>query len=119
VTVPQSDGDLPSLPRGAEVTAWRAALPAGMTLTPRLAVVVLMHATWLRWLEMSALLQSEVEESGIGGVIGNVMASGRGGLYATQEQVRGLAQLEGEERDRIARLAKQLYDMGVTGSEDW
>jgi hypothetical protein len=117
VTTPASRGDLPQLPPGSQVTAWSAALPEGAILTPRVAVVLLLHATWLRWLELAALLESEVNESASGGLVGNIMASGRGGLYSTGEQVRGLAQLEGDERDRIARYAKQAFDMGITGDD--
>lgn len=119
MTTPANRDDLPVLPAGSQVTAWSARLPAGVTLTPRLSVILLLHATWLRWAEMAALLEAEVNEDGAGGVIGNMMASGRGGLYATSEQIRGLAELEGQERDRVARLARQAFDMGITGGDDW
>jgi hypothetical protein len=118
MTTPARD-ELPMLPQGSQVTAWQARLPAGVTLTPRLSMILLLHATWLRWTELAALLESEVEEAGAGGLVGELKASGRGGLYATGEQVRGLAELEGAERDRIAWYARQCHDMGITGGDGW
>lgn len=118
MTTPPRD-DLPQLPDGSQVTAWQARLPAGVTLTPRLATILLLHATWLRWAEMAALLQSEVDESGAAGLVTEMKQSGRSGVYSTGEQVAALAQLEGLERDRIAKYAKQCHDMGITGGDDW
>jgi hypothetical protein len=119
MTTPASRDDLPDLPAGTDVTAWTARLPSGTVLSPRLAMILLLHVTWTRWLEMAALLESEVNEAGIGGFIGEIKASGRSGVYAVSEQVRSLAQLEGEERDRIARYAKQAHDMGITAGDAW
>lgn len=118
MSTPDRD-DLPSLPAGSQVTAWSAALPAGITLTPRLAMVLLLHATWLRWTEMAALLQADVQEEGAGAFAGEQKASGRSGVYATGEQVRALAIVEADERDRVARYAKQAFDMGITGGDAW
>jgi len=119
-TPPVPRGQLPPLPKGAQVTAWCATLPAGTdALSPRMAMVVLLHVSWLRWLEYSALLEEQVREAGgQAGLVGSTIASGRGGLYATGSEVLALTQLEADERDRCARLAKQAHDMGLTG-EDW
>jgi hypothetical protein len=119
-TPPVPRGNLPPLPRGAEVTAWRASLPAGAdALSPRMAMVLLLHSSWLRWLEYSALLEEQVREaSGAAGLVGSTMASGRGGLYATGSEVLALTQLEADERDRVMRYAKQCHDAGLFG-EEW
>lgn len=116
MTTPSRDA-LPALPAGSQVTAWSARLPAGTILTPRLAMVLLLHSTWMRWTELAALLQEDVNESGAGGLVTEMKQSGRGGVYATGDQVASLAQLEGQERDRIARFAQQAHAMGITGDE--
>lgn len=121
-TPPVPRGQLPPLPKGAQVTAWKAGLPDGATsLSPRMAMVLLLHASWLRWLEYAAMLERQLSQDAppeSGGLVGHTMASGRGGLYATGEQVRALAVLEGEERDRVMRYARQCHDVGLLG-DDW
>jgi hypothetical protein len=118
-TPPVPGGQLPALPDGANVTAWRASLPAGAdALSPRMAMVLLLHVSWLRWADLAEMLEQQVQADGEGALVGETRASGRGGLYATGEQPRGLAILEAEERDRIMRYAKQCHDVGLSG-EDW
>jgi hypothetical protein len=109
-----SKGDLPPLPEGMDVTAWQASLPDGLkALSPRMAMALMLHVSWLRWEVLAAMVEEQVRISGAEGLVGDMMASGRGGLYATSSQVLPLTILEGEERDRIARLAKDAHAMGL------
>jgi hypothetical protein len=111
--------NLPGAPEGADVTAWRASLPAGTVLKPRMTMALLMHVSWLRWAHYAELLRVQVGEdageSGTGGLVGYRvgMSPVNGGEYEQAEVVRALAELEGAERDRCARLAKTAFDMGL------
>lgn len=129
---PVPRGQLPPIPEGAEVTAWGATLPASMdALSPRTAMIVLMHVSWFRWSELARLLKQQVDEQittalggsaapEAGGVVGHKMAMNPkdSRLYATGEEIRALAELEGQERDRCSRLAREAHDMGLFG-ENW
>lgn len=51
---------------------------------------------------------------GVSALIGHTYASSeRGGLYATGEQIRGLAELEAKERDRCANFAAKAVAAGL------
>lgn len=51
---------------------------------------------------------------GVSALIGSTYASSeRGGLYATGEQIRGLAELEAKERDRCANFAAKAVAAGL------
>lgn len=55
-----------------------------------------------------------VEQLSAEGLIGHTYAAARdGGAVASGEQVRGLARLEAEWRDRVVRFAKTAHDMGI------
>lgn len=134
---PPSRENLPVLPPGATVTAWEAGYsPADLLaaevsaqtlsrLSPRQVIALLLHVSWLRWHEYSAMVKAQVEESatrgaGARGVIGHRTSASAvtGGLYPTSEEIRALVRLEGQERDRCAKLAMDAHNMGLT-LDDW
>ena len=60
------------------------------------------------------LLRLQVEVDVEDGLVGPTYAIGREGQrHQTGEQVRGLARLEAEWRDRAVRFAKTAHDMGI------
>ena len=133
MNAPVPRGQLPPVPADATVTPWRALLPEGAdALSPRMAMVLLLHVSWLRWHGYATMLEHQVTEQDEVDTIVNGPAAGASGLvghkfginpqsgerYATGEEIRALALLEGEERDRCAQLAKQAHDMGIFG-EEW
>lgn len=120
--------DLPAAPAGAQVTAWEADAAGLLSrVTPRQAMILLLHVSWLRWHEYSKMLKEQVEAAqpgraagaGVRGLVGHKTSASAvtGGLYPTSEEIRALVRLEGQERDRCANLAKAAHDMGLT--EDW
>jgi hypothetical protein len=118
--------DLPALPDGAQVTAWQANLPEGLkALTPRMAMVLLLHVSWLRSQEYAAMLKKQVDADtrtgGVRGLVGHRTAASKvtDGLYPTSEEIRALVQLEGRERDRCARLARDAHEIGITDGGVW
>lgn len=114
MSAPIPRDDLPPLPQGADVNAWQATLPEGLkALSPKMAMALMLHVSWSRWEVLAAMVEEQVRISGAEGLVGDMMASGRGGLYATGAQVLPLTMLESEERDRIARLAKDAHAMGL------
>lgn len=129
---PVQQGDMPAVPKGVGVTAWAVTLPGDVaTLSPRMAMVLMLHATWLRWSEYAALLEQQMlnpvsaalasePDSESGGLVGHTWAMDpkTSDIYATGEQVRALAALEADERDRVMRYARQCHDVGLLG-EDW
>ncbi len=129
---PPSHGELPAVPKGADVTAWAVRLPGDVTsLSPRLAMILMLHATWLRWSEYAALLEQQMldpvnsaiqgeDATESAGLVGHTWAIDpkSSQVYATGEQVRALAALESEERDRVMRYARQCHDAGLLG-DDW
>jgi hypothetical protein len=129
---PVPHGQLPPIPEGAEVTAWGATLPPGMdALSPRVAMIVLMHVSWWRWSELARLLKQQMDEQILDALSGQPASESHGvvghkyamnpkdsKLYATGEEIRALAELEGQERDRCSRLAREAHDMGLFG-ENW
>jgi hypothetical protein len=120
------------VPEGADVTAWKVRLPGDVrSLSPRMAMIIMTHVTWLRWGEYAALLEQQMLDpinaalagepsTESAGLVGHTWASDpkSGETYATGEQVRALAALEAEERDRVMRYARQCHDAGLLG-DDW
>lgn len=106
---------------GADVTAWQADT-TGQPLTPRAAILLLLHVSWLRWHQYAAMLKDQVDNTGATGrgggargIVGHKTAASpvTGGLYPTGEEIRALVLAEGSERDRCARLALQAHNMGI------
>lgn len=128
---PVPKGQLPALPRDVEVTAWKVDLPIDVrAMSPRMAMILMTHVTWMRWAEYAFLLEQQMldpvsrviqgqEASESAGLVGHkwAMDPKSSQLYATGEEVRALAALEGEERDRLMRYAKQCHDAGLLGDE--
>jgi hypothetical protein len=75
----------------------------------------LLHMSWMRVHLYAERLRGLVEgTTGDGGLVGPTYAAGRDGARVeTGEQIRAMAKLEGDERDRCARLAKTCHDMGI------
>ena len=105
----------------ADVTAWQADT-TGQPLTPRTAILLLLHVSWLRWHQYAAMLKDQVDNPGATGrgggprgIVGHRTAASpvTGGLYPTGEEIRALVLAEGNERDRCARLALQAHNMGI------
>lgn len=129
---PVPRGDMPPVPKGAEVTAWAVTLPGDVrTLSPRMAMILMLHATWLRWSEYAALLEQQMLDptnsalagepsTESAGLVGHTWAMDpkSSEVYATGEQVRALAALEAEERERVMKFARQCHDAGLLG-DDW
>ncbi len=114
MSAPIPRGKLPPLPEGAEVTAFRARLPDTLAaLTPRMAMAVMLHVSWLRWQVLASMVEEQVQDSGADGLVGSTFAPGREGSVVTGSEILALTALEGEERDRIARLAKDAHHMGL------
>jgi len=116
---------LPALPNGANVTAWDAGASILSRVTPRQAMILLLHVSWLRWHEYAAALKDQVEEgksrgSAARGLVGHKTSASSvvGSIYPISEEVRALVRLEGQERDRCAQLARQAHEMGLSG-DDW
>lgn len=112
---------LPALPPGATVSAWMAALAPGKPLSPRAAMLLLLHVSWERWQVYSAELKAQVDaargDSPDGTASAGLVAEKKM-MYRDQpvpqgEEIRALALLEAGERDRAARLAKDAFAMGL------
>jgi hypothetical protein len=126
---PPEREELPALPPGAVVTAWMAGVLGSRPLSPRAAILLLLHVSFLRWQEYATMLHAQVEDApdggpgkrgtpGVRGLIGHHTAMSGGQMYPTREDIRALVRLEADERDRAARLAMMAHDIGLTG-EDW
>lgn len=73
------------------------------------------------------LLAEAYRREGIGALVGHkmdavVVGGGRGmpsemELYATSEEIRGLVELEGRERDRAERLTREAIKLGVQAKQ--
>jgi hypothetical protein len=121
-----SADDLPALPDNAAVTAWQTYLPDGLkALSPRMAMVLLLHMSWLRSQEYAGLLKQQMDAQGAGrevrALIGHRTAASKivDGIYPTGEQIKALVDLEGKERDRCARLARDAHEIGITDADCW
>lgn len=120
---PPDADDLPEVPPDIGVTAWGVTLPPGWRgMSPRQVAVLLLNVSWLRWQEYAALLEAQKNAGRpgpAGGLVGFRMGRAPDGtMYPTSEEIRALAKLEGDERDRAARLAMQCHEQGITG-EEW
>lgn len=125
--------------KGAAVTAWSA-----MTGQPAVAatdaVLGMLHMSWLRVHLYAGLLEQQVTDAqadapetpyseagdayGAGpighgaGLVGHTYSGVKDlGVFASGEAIRGLAQLEAQERDRCVRFAKAAHDMGIAERE--
>jgi hypothetical protein len=139
---PPGRSQLPAVPGDVRVTAWEAGYGQGEQLaaqagdysgllsrvTPRQAMILLLHVSWQRWQEYATMLKAQVDEAGgsrsgtpgVRGLIGHKTSASSvtGGIYPTGEEMRALVRLEGQERDRCAALARQAHEMGLSG-DDW
>lgn len=118
----------------ARITAWSALgePPDGKNLDSGLAVLGMLHMTWLRAAAYGELLRQqtvkdappEPDPEGLGpgdevspsGLIGyRYGAAGKDGtIFAQSEEVRALVVLEAAERDRVVKFAKTAHDMGIS-----
>lgn len=124
----------------AKITAWSAlGEPAdGKNIEPGMAVLGMLHMSWLRASAYGELLRRQVEKErgtepdrdGLqggegGGLATDVETSGLigykfgaagkdGHIYATNEEVRALVALEAAERDRVVKFAKTAHDLGIS-----
>lgn len=122
---PQRDA-LPAPPPGASVSMWAAALAAGKPLSPQAAIVCLLNVSWARWQMYADELRAQVEAArgdspdgyAAAGLVAEKNLAYKDEKLPQGEEVRALVQLEGAERDRCARLAKDAMSMGITGG-DW
>jgi hypothetical protein len=57
---------------------------------------------------------------GMGGLVGFTYSASEsaGGIYATGERIRGLVELEAQERDRVVRFAVACHQMGVADTRN-
>lgn len=122
---PPPRDQLPSLPPGATVSAWSAALAAGKPLSPRAAMLLLLHLSWERWQLYAQELEGQVEaarrespdEFAAAALVTEKKMMYRDQPVPQGEEIRALVLLEGEERDRAARLAKDAFAMGLDTAE--
>lgn len=102
--------------KGVAVSAWTA-LSGQVSVSATEAVLGMLQMSWLRVHLYAQLLQQQVDAAGAdgpGGLVGETTGASPGiGLYATGEAIRGLAQLEAQERDRCVKFAKTAHDMGI------
>lgn len=128
----------------AQITAWRLVQSGNApTIDPSMAVLGVLHMSWLRLAAYSEMLRQQVEQrmnvegteiieagdpyqgagrggavmrGSTGGLIGfRYGAAGKDGiLYEQGEEIRALVQLEGLERDRVVKYAKTAHDMGIS-----
>lgn len=114
----------------ARITAWSAmGKPAGgKSIDAGMAVLGMLHQSWLRAAAYGEMLRQQVTELGEAagvepdpsktthGLIGwRYGAAGKeGNIFAVGEEIRGLVSLEAAERDRVVRFAKVAHDMGIS-----
>lgn len=127
------------------LSAWSAVAAAdgAATVEPARAVLGMLHMSWTRVHLLAGMLEQQVDRDGLraedsvedgdgsgaprsgfavpgdsGGLIGHTFAADKqAGVFASGEAVRGLAQLEAQERDRCVRFAKAAHDMGIADRE--
>lgn len=115
----------------ARITAW-SALGGSPDIDYRMAVLGVLHMTWLRLGAYGELLRRQVategdipegsedfdptEEPKSSGLIGHRYGAGGkdGVIYVQSEEVRALVMLEAAERDRVVKYAKTAHDMGIS-----
>lgn len=122
----------------ARITAWSATgEPAeGAAIDPGMAVLGMLHMSWLRASAYGELLRRQVEKEqggdpdhdglqGGGGTPVGIETAGligykfgaagkEGHIYATNEEIRALVALEAAERDRVVKFAKTAHDLGIS-----
>lgn len=92
----------------AAIDASAPALDPGQVVMDQLRVAVMRSDLY------GELLRIQVADQEVDGLVGPTYAAGRDGQRVeTGEQVRGLARLEAEWRDRAVRFAKAAHDMGI------
>jgi hypothetical protein len=114
----------------SRINAWSAigAPPESGSIDAGMAVLGMLQMSWLRAAAYAELLRRQVVEEGgesgaleedapeASGLIGfRYGAAGKDGtIYATNEEVRALVNLESAERDRVVKFAKTAHDMGIS-----
>lgn len=107
--------DLAKTQGEANLLAWSthsakdaAALDPGQVVMDQLRVAVIRADIY------GELLRVQIADEEVAGLVGPTYAAGRDGARVeTGEQVRALAKLEAEWRDRAVRFAKTAHDMGI------
>jgi len=111
-----------------EVSAWSAMGETAKPISAGMAVLGMLQASWLRCGVYGELLRRQVAVQGdqagdasedapeTSGLIGfKYGAAGKDGtIYAQNEEIRALVQLEAMERDRVVKFAKVAHDMGIS-----
>jgi hypothetical protein len=99
----------------ANLVAWSLEAAGGLpAVDPGDRMMALIHLTTARHAVYAHELQEQYEAERAGGLVGATWAVGRGGeSVQSGEQLRGLAKLEADERDRLARYLKNAHDMGI------
>jgi len=99
----------------ANLLAWSTSPAADApALDPGRVVMDQLRVAVMRADVYGELLRLQVADEEVGGLVGATFAAGRDGARVeTGEQVRGLAKLEAEWRDRVVRFAKAAHDMGI------
>lgn len=107
--------DLAKTQGEANLLAWSSEAGRGQpALDPGQVVMDQLRVTVMRADIYGELLRIQIAAEEVGGLIGPTYAAGRDGARVeTGEQVRGLAKLEAEWRDRAVRFAKTAHDMGI------
>jgi hypothetical protein len=97
------------------MVAWSLSAAADMPpLNLHEAMLALIHLTTARHAVYAEELRAQYAADGAGGLVGATWAVGRGGeSVQSGEQLRGLARLEGDERDKLARYLKDAHAMGI------
>lgn len=99
----------------ANLVAWSleaAGRLAPLDLADRM--LALIHLTTARHAVYAHELHEQYSVEHAGGLVGATWAVGRGGeSVQSGEQLRGLAKLEADERDRLARYIRNAHDMGI------
>lgn len=124
----------------AQITAWSALGDTAKTVDHKLAVMAVLHMSWLRLAAYSEMLRQQAlknespmvpfgtqpigqlepaqdgESPSPKGLIGyRFGAAGKdGNIFAQNEEIRALVKLEADERDRVVRYAKAAHDMGIS-----
>ena len=108
-TVPATPGAFPTAASVAHSPGDAGSADPAVAL-PRLLRLAEQRAEWL-----GAQLAEQVQrEGGAGGLVGDQLAATVDGqTFRVSEYVRALAELEGAERDRAARLATTLAKLGL------
>lgn len=105
----------------ANLLAWSTAaaaeerpLDVGQVVMDQLRVAVLRADLYGELLRIQVEAAAGSEDLEVDGLVAPTYTIGREGQrYQTGEQVRGLAKLEAEWRDRAVRFAKTAHDMGI------